>query len=76
MLTSEKVIQAGAINYSASARCPECDSMTSLDCELVLGQQLYCSVCQAALEIVDLSPLRLDYAFIASQDRSRSTPLV
>lgn len=72
---NQEVIQIHAAAGSSTAKCPECDAFISIDRELVIGRQLRCETCYAALEIVAISPLHLDYAFIAPLDRHQ-TPLL
>jgi uncharacterized paraquat-inducible protein A len=59
------VAQAMSASQDSTGKCPECDAPVLVACELVLGRQLRCSNCGAALEIVEASPLQLDYAFMA-----------
>lgn len=42
--------------------CPECDSRIRLRSPR-LGQRIQCRECGTALEVVDLTPLELDWAF-------------
>ena len=49
----------------ATGQCPECDAPVLVACDLVIGRQIRCSNCAAVLEIVEASPLKLDYAFVA-----------
>jgi lysine biosynthesis protein LysW len=64
-LSSRDSIQTEVIELIDTAKCPECDMATSLTGVTVLGRQLCCENCGAALEIVALSPVLVDYAFIA-----------
>jgi alpha-aminoadipate carrier protein LysW len=41
--------------------CPDCDARITLKSPQ-LGQQVICRACGAELEVVDLSPLELDWA--------------
>lgn len=49
----------------STSPCPECDVPVLVARDLVIGRQIRCSNCGAALEIVETSPLKLDYAFVA-----------
>ncbi|MBK8989030.1 MAG: hypothetical protein IPM39_23660 [Chloroflexi bacterium] len=53
--------------------CPECDSRIRLRAPR-LGQRIQCRECETALEVVDLTPLELDWAFeaIPLDDEPRS----
>jgi lysine biosynthesis protein LysW len=44
------------------AYCPECDAKINVKSPK-LGQIVSCRVCDTRLEIVDLKPLELDWAF-------------
>ncbi len=44
------------------AYCPECDSKINVKSPK-LGQIVSCRVCDTRLEVVDLKPLELDWAF-------------
>lgn len=61
-----------APNPVISATCPECDMATPIGGEIALGRQLLCDQCGAAIEIVAISPARLDYAFIAPLNHHQS----
>jgi lysine biosynthesis protein LysW len=45
------------------AACPECHGEVLFDSAPMLGQRTECSECRAALEVVKLRPLELDWAF-------------
>ncbi|MGD8603978.1 MAG: hypothetical protein PVF49_05315 [Anaerolineales bacterium] len=64
-VSSHDAAQNKAIESTPGAKCPECDGVTSIVGNMVLGQQLRCQHCGAVLEIVALSPVLVDYAFIA-----------
>lgn len=44
------------------AFCPECDSRLRLR-TVRLGQRITCRECDTALEVVELNPIELDWAF-------------
>ncbi len=44
------------------AHCPECDAKINVKSPK-LGQIVSCRVCDTRLEVVDLKPLELDWAF-------------
>ncbi len=48
---------------SLSARCPECDSRIYFQRTPDLGQLITCPECDSSLEVVNNSPLNLDWAF-------------
>jgi lysine biosynthesis protein LysW len=45
------------------AVCPECHSEVCFEAAPKLGQRTECASCRAALEVVKLRPLELDWAF-------------
>ena len=45
------------------AACPECHSQVTFACAPQLGERTECTACRAALEVVKLRPLELDWAF-------------
>jgi lysine biosynthesis protein LysW len=45
------------------AACPECHADVNFDAAPKLGQRAECAACRAALEVVKLRPLELDWAF-------------
>ena len=47
----------------AVAFCPECEFGIPLGKEPFIGQQVTCAECGAFLEVLDLSPIRLDWSF-------------
>jgi lysine biosynthesis protein LysW len=47
----------------AQAACPECHAEVQFDSAPRLGQRAECAACLAALEVVKLRPLELDWAF-------------
>ncbi len=47
----------------AIAFCPECEEGVSLGPQPRIGQRVTCPHCNAELEVVDLSPVELDWAY-------------
>ncbi len=47
----------------ATAFCPDCEEGIALGPEPKIGQRVTCPHCSAELEVVDLSPLELDWAY-------------
>jgi lysine biosynthesis protein LysW len=45
------------------AVCPECHSEVRFEAAPKLGQRTECASCRAALEVVKLRPVELDWAF-------------
>ena len=45
------------------AYCPECDSKVNLKKSPRLGDIIVCKACETSLEVVELNPLELDWAF-------------
>jgi lysine biosynthesis protein LysW len=45
------------------AVCPECHSEVRFEAAPKLGQRTECAACRAALEVVKVRPLELDWAF-------------
>jgi lysine biosynthesis protein LysW len=43
--------------------CPECERNVPLGENPFIGQQVSCTKCGAFLEVVDLSPVQLDWAY-------------
>jgi lysine biosynthesis protein LysW len=53
----------------AMATCPECDADIEIDeFDVDKGDQLHCPECASALEIVNLSPIELDFASEDDED--------
>lgn len=44
--------------------CPECDADVLFDVAPVLNQRVTCSRCRAALVVIGLTPVELDWAFV------------
>ncbi len=51
-----------------SAECPECDAWVKLPRAIRLGKRAKCPVCETVLEVVELDPPVLDYAFVNEED--------
>jgi lysine biosynthesis protein LysW len=47
----------------AIAFCPDCDGSVSVGPRPRLGQRVTCSHCGAELEVIEVSPLELDWAY-------------
>jgi lysine biosynthesis protein LysW len=47
----------------AIALCPDCEEGISLGPRPRIGQRVTCPHCNAELEVVEISPLELDWAF-------------
>lgn len=43
--------------------CPECESSIPLGEDPFVGKQVTCAKCGSFLEVVDLSPVQLDWAY-------------
>lgn len=48
---------------SATATCPSCDTNIRLHGKLQIGQMITCPECGDVLEVVQLNPFKLDWAF-------------
>ncbi len=48
---------------SNMAYCPECDSRIRIQNKVRVGQHVTCHECEETLEIVNLKPLELTWAF-------------
>lgn len=58
------------------AACPECRAGVSFEAAPRLGQRAECPSCRAALEVVKLQPLELDWRFeepLPGSDRLEET---
>ena len=51
----------------ASTYCPDCDEPISLRNPRI-GQKLFCPHCETELEVIDIDPLDLDWAYDSSYD--------
>lgn len=49
--------------------CPECDFRVRFDDKPEMNQIVTCPECQTPLEVVSLSPFKLDWAFISLDDK-------
>lgn len=50
------------------AVCPECDEDILIPGKVRLGQRLVCERCGAQLEVVDLDPIELDWAYEPAEE--------
>ena len=48
---------------SVTSACPDCGEEITLRGTLRIGQELVCPHCDAELEVVEIEPLELDWAF-------------
>ncbi len=48
----------------AMGACPECDADVQFAGEPVLGDRVLCQHCRAALLVIGLTPIELDWAFV------------
>jgi lysine biosynthesis protein LysW len=48
---------------TASARCPDCGSKIALQGEVYLGRKIVCPDCDAELEVIETSPVQLDWLY-------------
>jgi len=48
---------------SLMARCPECDSRIYFERRPDAGQIIVCPECETSLEVISVSPIRLDWAY-------------
>jgi len=48
---------------SSTAICPSCGEEIRLRSQAKIGQQLNCPFCDAELEVIELDPIELDWAF-------------
>jgi alpha-aminoadipate carrier protein LysW len=47
----------------AIAFCPDCDGSVNVGASPRLGQRINCPHCDAELEVIEVSPLELDWAY-------------
>jgi len=52
------------ITDTAATRCPDCGQQIELWPLLKVGEELICPHCEANLEVVNLDPVELDWAYI------------
>ncbi|MBN1261436.1 MAG: hypothetical protein JXB35_12230 [Anaerolineae bacterium] len=48
--------------------CPSCGENIRVSGELRVGRYITCPVCEEMLEIIDLNPVELDWAFYDDED--------
>jgi lysine biosynthesis protein LysW len=46
-----------------SARCPDCGIKIALQGEVYLGRKIVCPDCDAELEVIETSPVQLDWVY-------------
>ena len=49
--------------------CPECDAEVSVGKGAKIGQKVTCHSCGAFLEVVEISPMELDWAFDDDEEK-------
>ena len=52
----------------ATAYCPECEQKVKLGAEPAEGQRVTCLNCGTILEVINLEPLELDWAYVEPAD--------
>jgi hypothetical protein len=52
----------------AIAFCPDCEEPIQLGSQLRVGQRITCESCATDLEVIEVSPLELDWAFDGPAD--------
>jgi hypothetical protein len=55
-----------------SNHCPECDAPIHFTTNIFKGLQVTCTLCKTRLEVIEINPLKLDWAFIALK---KNTPV-
>jgi lysine biosynthesis protein LysW len=55
-----------------TATCPECDAEIPFNTAPKLRQQVRCEKCQSFLLVISLSPIQLDWAFVAPFEKPTS----
>ena len=45
------------------ALCPDCEEPIRLGTQLKIGQRIVCSNCEVELEVIEVSPVELDWAY-------------
>jgi lysine biosynthesis protein LysW len=48
---------------TVTARCPDCGEKIALRGEVYLGRKIVCPDCETELEVVETSPLQLDWLY-------------
>ena len=52
----------------SGARCPDCERKIGLWPSVKVGEQVVCPYCEAELEIINLAPVELDWAYVTPAD--------
>jgi alpha-aminoadipate carrier protein LysW len=52
----------------ATAICPSCDKAVNLSGDPEIGQRITCPSCQTELEVIDVEPVELDWAYDYDDD--------
>jgi lysine biosynthesis protein LysW len=47
----------------AIAFCPDCEAPIRLGAQIKIGQRIVCSNCDVELEVIEVSPVELDWAY-------------
>jgi len=61
-MTSQPHSEVNATMTPSTAACPECDAQVSLGSDVEVGEIVSCPECGADLELMSLSPARLEVA--------------
>jgi lysine biosynthesis protein LysW len=67
-LFEEITVMAKSISKVLIAECPECESHIRFHRTLRLGEIVTCPECSERLEVSDMDPLELDWAFEDDDD--------
>ena len=59
-----KLIWRGRSDAVVMGACPECDADVPFADMPALGDRIHCPCCRAALLVIGLTPIELDWAFI------------
>ncbi|HOC20724.1 MAG: hypothetical protein GYA30_09965 [Chloroflexi bacterium] len=52
----------------ASAVCPSCGETIKVTGQVKIGRYITCPICDEMLEIIDVNPIELDWAFYDDED--------
>ena len=52
-----------SVSRAVKATCPDCGEQVTLTGNIRLGQEVVCPHCDAELEVVEMDPLELDWAY-------------
>jgi lysine biosynthesis protein LysW len=61
--TKESRMAQKETSQAVFARCPDCGEKIALRGEVYLGRKVICPDCDAELEVVETSPLQLDWLY-------------